>query len=397
MKHSKQAEASVKKVVHLFFEQQNFTALYKELAEDITWIATDGRELGKNLKKAYQYFLKETGFQDGKLKITKESHCAELLDGGYARVMSIVEVGDTSSGLSRRIRITMLLKREGHAIKIFHVHSSTYNFETELQHFHKPRSENMTGRMQKAIENQELKLYIQPQFDIQTQKIIGGEVLIRWMDEFGSVIEPDQFLPLLEEEGSIGILDLYVLESLCRNMAQWMREGDKKIPMAVNQSARNLEFATQHIRRFIQIVDAYQIPHDLITYEVTETALLHGTEQIIQTFENLKNLGFTVSIDDFGSGYATFHTLHIIHPGELKIDQSLLRGRKRDMGMEIVIRKIIEMAHELEMNVVCEGIEEEEQLEFLRKAGCDIGQGYLISKPLPIEEFRERYLTAICV
>lgn len=397
MKHSKQAEVGVKKVVHLFFEQQNFTALYEELAEDITWIATDGRELGKNLKKAYQYFLEETGFQDGKLKITKESHCAELLDKNYARIMSIIEIQDESSGLSRRIRMTMLVKREGQGLKIFHVHSSLYNSEIGLRHPQKELRGNMTERIQKAMDNQELKLYIQPQFDIQTQKIIGGEVLIRWMDEGGSVMDPDQFLPLLEKEGSIGILDLYVLENLCRNMAQWIREGDKKIPMAVNQSARNLEFAFQHIRRFIQIVDAYNIPHDLITYEVTETVLLNGTEQIIQTFEELKNLGFTVSVDDFGSGYASFHTLHIVHPGELKIDQSLLRGRKRDVGMEIVIRKIIEMAHELNMDVVCEGIEEEEQLEFLRKAGCDKGQGYLISKPIPIEEFRERYLTAVCV
>lgn len=397
MKHSKQAEAGVKKVVHLFFEQQNFAALYEELAEDITWIATDGRELGKNLKKAYQYFLEETGFHEGKLKITKESHHAERLDDNYARVMSIVEVSDTNSGLSRRIRITMLVKREGQSLKIFHVHSSTYNFETKRQHCHKQDNENMTKRIRKAMDHHELKLYIQPQFDIQTQEIIGGEVLIRWIDEWGNVIQPDQFLPYLEKEGSIAMLDLYVLESLCRNMAQWIREGDKRIPMAVNQSVKNLEFASQHMQRFIQIVDTYHIPHNLITYEVTETALLHGTEQIIRMFENLKKLGFTVSVDDFGSGYASFQSLHIIHPEELKIDQSLLRGRKRDTGMEVVIRKIIEMAHELEMNVVCEGIEEEEQLEFLRKAGCDKGQGYLISKPLPIEEFRERYLTAVCV
>lgn len=392
MRPCKQVEEVVRKAVHLFFEKQSFEELNRELAEDITWIATGGRELGKQLDLAYRYFLEETHFTARELSIVRETHQVQPLNETYARVTSFLEVCEKRSGKKQRLHITMLVRQEAPGWKIFHVHSSLYLADVVSLHSIEQKL-SMCERIRRAIDAEELKLYVQPQFDIRTQKILSGEVLVRWKDAHGRVIGADRFLPLLEKEGGIRIVDMYVLEQLCRMMAQWREEGSRVLPMAVNQSAGNLGSARQHMQRFTQIVDAYHIPHELITYEVTETALLGRDEQISRMFTELRQQGFTVSVDDFGSGYATFQSLHIIHPDELKLDQSLLRERKKDAGMEIVIRKIIEMAHELKMSVVCEGIEDREQLEFLKQTGCDKGQGYLISRPVPIEEFSETYLT----
>lgn len=243
---------------------------------------------------------------------------------------------------------------------------------------------------EEAVENNEFKIFLQPKFDIKTEKIVGAEALIR-REKSGKLIMPNFFIPEYEKTNLITKLDMFVFESICKQMKEWKEEKYKLLPIAVNES-RKVLYNKNHIKELEEILKKYEINPNLIELELTETAVVKDIESAKEAERKVHSLGFVVSMDDFGVGYSSFYMLKNINIDILKIDKSFsdeVIGNKRG---KIILESIIDMAKKLEMKTVAEGIETKEQVEYLKQIGCDMVQGYYFEKPISIKEFEEKYL-----
>lgn len=241
-----------------------------------------------------------------------------------------------------------------------------------------------------GIKNNEFKIYLQPKFDIKTEKIVGTEALIRRKKE-GKLIMPNSFIPEYEKTGIITKLDMFVFENICKKLKEWEEKKYKLLPVAINESRRNL-YNKNHVNQLKQIVKYYKVNPNLIELELTETVVVENLESAKEAERRVHDLGFVVSMDDFGVGYSSFYMLKNINIDILKIDKSFSDEVMEDKRGRIILESIIDMSKKLEIKTVAEGIEKKEQLEYLRQIGCDMVQGYYFEKPLPIKEFEKKYL-----
>lgn len=242
-----------------------------------------------------------------------------------------------------------------------------------------------------AMKNHEFKLYLQPQFDIHTKEVVSSEALCRWIKTDGVIIQPCDFIPLLEKYGFIIEFDFYMLDILCQWLRKCLDEGKIIKPVSINQSRLHLEH-NDYLKKFCKTVDRYHIPHQYITFELTESTFIEHQTGILKLAVRLNKLGFMLAIDDFGTGYASLNILSSLSADILKIDKSLLNHIEDNSKARSIMQKIIELAHDIDMTVICEGIEKENQLIFLREMNCDIGQGYLVEKPISALQFENKYL-----
>lgn len=242
-----------------------------------------------------------------------------------------------------------------------------------------------------AMHNGEFQLYIQPQFDIKTHMIISGEALCRWKKPDGSIVQPNDFIPAFEEYGLIINFDFHMLEVLCSQMRKWIDQGLHLKPISINQSRLHIGYEN-YLENFCATVDRHHIPHDYIAFELTESAFVEQQSEMVELAAQLHKRGFQLAIDDFGTGYASLNFLSVVSADILKIDKCLLDGIEKSQRSRTIIEKTIELAHEINMTVTCEGIETQEQLEYLSRIGCDIGQGYLIGRPMEAKQFETLWM-----
>lgn len=242
-----------------------------------------------------------------------------------------------------------------------------------------------------AMDHKEFQLYIQPQYDINTNELMAGEALCRWIKN-DEIILPNKFIPLLEENGIILSFDFYMLERLCESMKHWIDTELKVVPISINQSRLHIG-QKNYIEEFCAMVDKYNIPHQLITFELTESAFVEKQDEMLKLASQLHKENFQLAIDDFGTGFASLNMLSVVSADVLKIDKCLLDDVKNNQRARAIIKKVIELAHDINMVVVCEGIETEPQLAYLKEIRCDMGQGYLLSRPINSKEFEEKCLS----
>ncbi|VAW65309.1 diguanylate cyclase/phosphodiesterase (GGDEF & EAL domains) with PAS/PAC sensor(s) [hydrothermal vent metagenome] len=241
--------------------------------------------------------------------------------------------------------------------------------------------------LHKAIKKKELSLHYQPQFNVLSGKIIGMEALIRWKHPDKGFISPGVFIPVAEETGMIMEIGEWVLREACQQGRRWMDEGFHLHKISVNLSARQLK--DDELPALInKILKESGLPADKLGIELTESAIILEPDLVLQRLQKIKELGVTLSLDDFGTGYSSLSYLKRFPIDTLKIDQAFVRDVKIDHEDAALVRAIIAMAHGLSMDVVAEGVEEQEQLDFLVANHCDIIQGYLFSQPLPASELQ---------
>ena len=253
--------------------------------------------------------------------------------------------------------------------------------------------------MDRALMNREFKVYLQPKVSSAEETLAGAEALVRWIHPEEGFIPPNRFIPIFEQNGFIVKLDDYMLEEVSRLQAQWLSEGKKTVPISVNVSRTHFtrEDLAEHICR---IVDKYEVPHHLIELELTESAFFDDKHMILNTVHKMQELGFVVSMDDFGSGYSSLNSLKELHLDVLKIDGEFFRGLDAESFREhnnieerglLIVAEVIDLAKKLNMQIVAEGIESREQVDFLVSQECDLIQGYFFAKPMPVEEYVEKY------
>ena len=245
-----------------------------------------------------------------------------------------------------------------------------------------------------AIEQDEFVVYLQPKFDIAKNTIKGAEALIRWNYKNKEFLPPYRFIPFFEKDGSIAKIDDIVLKKVCEAFAKWKKEGKPLYPISVNLS-RSRMYNENLIENLVSIIDYYNVDHKLIDFELTESATYDNMEHMFSVLQELRSRGFKISMDDFGTGYSSLSLLTQMPIDTLKIDKSFVdtvavsSERKEDI---IVLRHIITLAKELGFVCLAEGAESKNQVDRLRDLGCEIIQGYYYSKPIPIEEYEEKYL-----
>ena len=243
--------------------------------------------------------------------------------------------------------------------------------------------------LEEAIDNSEFRLYLQPKFSLATGKLVGAEGLSRWEKVNGEIVTPGDFIPPLEKSGKIVQLDFYMYEMVLRQQRKWMNLGYPIVPISVNLSRHHIK-DERLVEKLVSLSEAYGVDSRLIEIEITEGAFIEDQKALIALMKKIKERGFRVSIDDFGTGYSSLSMLTELSADVVKLDQEFLKHSDSDISKGM-INNVIRLIKDNRMEVVCEGVEIEEQVEFLAKSGCDMAQGYYFSRPIPVAEFEKLY------
>ena len=244
---------------------------------------------------------------------------------------------------------------------------------------------NLESRLSKAIDNNEFEVYYQPIYDVKSKKIVGAEALSRWISSTG-IISPTKFIPLAKKNGDIIRIDEFVLKESCEfcKKMRSLTEEDFKVSVNISYTAlKQINF----LERVMSIVNESNVNPNFIKIEITEDEIIDNIESTVNILNKLRKLGFNIALDDFGVGYSSFNYIKTLPLDTLKIDRSLLISVENDKKTFAIIKTLINLAHTLGLDVVCEGVEMKNQLELLTNIECDKIQGYYISKPLKLNDF----------
>jgi len=239
-----------------------------------------------------------------------------------------------------------------------------------------------------AVKNGQICTFVQPQYDILNREYVSMEALVRWKHPVRGLLTPDSFIGVCEANGFISSIDFCVLEQMCAFIRQRLDMKLRVLPVAVNQSQITIH-EKGYVKRLTALVEKYNVPPEYIELEVTESAYVKNLNETISVLSQLRQYGFRISMDDFGSGYSTLNFLKDIPVDALKIDKAFLTRTLMEKKPAEIIKSITSMAHNINIKVVCEGVEHEQQVQFLENIGCELAQGYLFGKPMPYSEVSE--------
>lgn len=249
------------------------------------------------------------------------------------------------------------------------------------------------NRMEWALEHEEFQLFLQPKMDLSQKSLSGAEALVRWVVDEDQTIFPDEFVPIFERNGFCIQLDYYMVEQACKQIRAWMEAGLSPVPISVNQT-KLLLYEDDYVERICAITQRYGVPNCYITLEILEGLALENLEKVAVCIDQLHHHGFQISMDDFGTGYASLNTLSHLQIDELKLDRSFLMqaDQNTDHNRRKILEVVIEVAKRLHIVTVAEGIETEDHAQLMREMRCDYGQGYYYSQPIPASEFTDMFL-----
>ncbi|MGE4284222.1 MAG: putative bifunctional diguanylate cyclase/phosphodiesterase [Clostridia bacterium] len=244
------------------------------------------------------------------------------------------------------------------------------------------------NNLRHALEREEFTVVYQPQLDIRIGKVVGAEALIRWNQPTKGMISPMRFIPIAEETGLIVPISEWVLRTVCRQNRKWQEAGLSPICIAVNLSARQFQ-QPGLVEMITQMLKEIGMEQEWLGLEITETIAMQDLDYAIGILNKLQQLGIHISLDDFGTGYSSLNYLKRLPINTVKIDKAFVKDITINVSEQAIAGGLISMAHNMGLDVVAEGVETEEQLEFLQKENCDKVQGFLFSKPIPPEEFEQ--------
>lgn len=270
--------------------------------------------------------------------------------------------------------------------------NNVWFYDVEL-HKQETLQNYIESHMHQALKDKEFRMFLQPKMDMRTGELAGAEALVRWIPKDGTIIYPNQFIPLFESNGFCSSLDMYMVENVCRKIREWIDAGITPVPVSVNQS-KLLFYEEDYVENLCSILERYKVPGELITLEILEGLAAGNIDELNKKIDQLKVKGFRISMDDFGSGYSSFNTLGKLHIDELKMDRVFLSAitGKEDERQKIIMAQVVDLAKKLRISTVAEGVETKENEALIRALGCSYGQGYYYSRPVDEEEFDRKYM-----
>lgn len=248
----------------------------------------------------------------------------------------------------------------------------------------------MSNQLRRAIENKEFMLYYQPQYDLKTERLIGVEALIRWNHPEKGFVSPMEFITFAERTGYIVQIDEWVLKTAIQQKRDWEKKGYPRIKMAINLSGYVVT-KKDIVDKLCEILKAMDLQPGEVEIEVTETAVMMELETAKESLQKFKDLGILIALDDFGTGYSSLTYLNTLPFDVLKIDRDFIKDVKSENDNFYLYRAVVDLAHNMKLDVVAEGVETQEQKLFLTKNKCDVGQGYYFSRPIPALEVEELF------
>lgn len=250
------------------------------------------------------------------------------------------------------------------------------------------RENELETIMRKSLKNNEFLVYYQPKYSLKDNKIIGAEALVRWQHPAKGLISPGDFIPLFERNGFIVDIDFYVYEQVMKMLKARIAKNKPVVPVSMNVSRCHLSSPT-FTAQLEELTRKYDLPKDTIEMEITESIFSDEDKAAVALMEDLKNRNFTLSMDDFGSGYSSLNLLRELPIDVLKIDKAFLDKMSDSARSRVIVEEIISMATKINIRTVCEGVETEQQRDFLKEAGCNIAQGFFYARPMPQEDFEK--------
>lgn len=244
---------------------------------------------------------------------------------------------------------------------------------------------NMEKELQPSLEAHKFTMYLQPKYNMITGEIVGAEALARWDIEKNKCLYPKDFIPLFEKNGSILKLDEYIWEEACRTIKKWLASGLKSVPISVNVSRLHI-YNPNFTDMLVWLTQKYEIPKELLVLELKENLFFDENENVERVLNKLKNIGFSLEMDNFGLGYSSLNMLKNIYIDTVKLDKNFIKNLENERE-RVVVKHAVALANELELKVVAEGVETEEQMQFLLKCGCNVAQGFYFATPLTIDQF----------
>jgi diguanylate cyclase (GGDEF)-like protein len=288
------------------------------------------------------------------------------------------EHGDDAETLLRRADVAMQRAKETHVgLELYATEHDTYS----------RKRLGLMADLRRALDGDELVLYYQPQVELRTGRAIGVEALLRWNHPVDGLLFPDEFIPLAERSGLIHPLTEYVLEQACGQCREWRRTG-VELSVAVNLSARNL-IEVDLVERVRGLLARHDLPPSALVLEITESTIMADPVKVTDVVRRLREEGLAVSIDDFGTGYSSLAHLRQLPVSEIKIDKSFVFGMLDDPNDATIVRSAIELAHNLHLVAVAEGVETEGARDALATLGCDVAQGYFYARPVPAADLTQ--------
>ncbi len=381
-------------VVNEVFGMDTGDRVLTNIAEIMNSISSDIEETFVCAKVGVDEFIMFAGNgyldRDETTRTDDESRLKELMPelGDYELSFRygryFIEQGDTDV-MGMITKTTM-----AHRMAKANIHQKTWNYDDEYRQTLRENTE-LNNKRRSAMDKKEFKVFLQPKFSTNDHKLVGAEALVRWIEADGTMNYPNDFIPLFEKNGFIVELDSYILENICMTIKAWIDKGYDVKAISVNCSRMNLE-TPYFVEDIISVVDKYKVPHEYIEFELTESTTIANEHIIGKLFADLRKHNFKISIDDFGAGHSSLGMLKNLQVDVLKMDRSFFNSPKHTERDNMLIDSIVKMAHNLDMYVVAEGIEHTEQVEFLKKIKCDAIQGYVYAKPMPIDEFENKYI-----
>ncbi len=247
---------------------------------------------------------------------------------------------------------------------------------------------NMVNKLQVGIEREEFQLFYQPIYNLETNKVIGVEALVRWPQPTKDYISPDKFIPVAEKSKQIYVLERWIVNTALNQKLAWENDGLEHIELSINLSSKTLE-SKSNFQKIEEIIASYRVDYSKVTFELTETAIISNVELANERLTRLRSYGVKIALDDFGTGYYSLNYLLKLPIDIIKIDRSFIKSIPNSIEETAITRNILSMARDLNYMVVAEGIETKEQLDYLKQNSCDRGQGFLLCTPLPTNKVNE--------
>lgn len=248
--------------------------------------------------------------------------------------------------------------------------------------------QTLTSTMAEGIDKEQFLVYLQPKYDIATNRLAGAEALVRWDHPIYGLIYPGSFIPMFEQNGFITTLDNYIWEKTCQIISKWKKEGYPLFPVSVNVSRADI-YHPDLCEKLVDLIHEYGIEPEELHLEVTESAYTENPDQLLKAVEKLHSEGFIIEMDDFGSGYSSLNMLNQMKIDILKLDMKFIQNETSKPNEKSILNFVVNLAKWMKLNVVAEGVETDIQLEKLRAIGCDYAQGFLFAKPMPEKQYCE--------
>lgn len=365
-----------------------------------------GEATGDKLLRYIGHFLKEINLPlcvSGRLYADNFAVCYEAGNGDSKRMISTLQMVADSFAISNRTMLSFGLYRIDDknlpvSVMCDRANMALWrakgNFKTpyceydETMRVQVLKEQKIVNAMEQAIENKEFVVYLQPKYELETETIVGAEALVRWNSKDNGFISPGDFIPVFENNGFVYEVDKFVWEETCRYLRKWLDEGRNVKPISVNVSRIDL-YDPKLVEHLVELREKYNIPHEYLELEITESAYTDDPEQIITITKNLSDAGFLILMDDFGTGYSSLNMIKDLQVDVLKLDMGFLKNTKNVVKGGNILAAIMQMARSLDMQTIAEGVETKEQVEFLQDIGCQYAQGFYYSRPIPVTDFEK--------